>query len=61
MATNDSLIMSRLFLYIFPTDIITVSGFCESLQSVGRDENEAPQPTEDGDTAGSPAHQDELQ
>ena len=36
--------MSRLFLYIFPTDIITVSVnvFCESLQrqSVGTDEDE---------------------
>ena len=37
--------MSRLFLYIFPTDIIT----------------EAPHSTEVGDTAGSLAHQDELQ
>ena len=56
--------MSRLFLHIFPTDIITVSVkvFCESLQrqSVGADKDEAPQPTEDGDTAGSPAYQDEL-
>ena len=37
--------MSRLFLYIFPTDIIT----------------EAPQSTEDGDTTGSLAHQDDVQ
>ena len=57
--------MSHMVLHIFPTDNITVFVnvfLCESLQrkSVGADEDEAQQPTEDGDTAVSPAHQDEL-
>ena len=50
-------LLCHVFFYIFPNDIITVSVnvFCESLQrqSVGADEDEASQPTEDRDTAGS--------